>query len=62
MFVFLNERKTILISLIVIILDGLLIYYIPGYFNKLNFFYPMLTITLIPFVYLLSFSLCLMKN
>lgn len=35
-----------LISLIIIILDGVLIYYFPSYFNNLSLLYPMLTITL----------------
>lgn len=48
---FLNTRKYLLISILVILLEGLLMYYIPNYFNKLNYFYPMLTITLIPFIY-----------
>jgi len=50
--VFLKEKKYLLISFIVIILDGLIIYFIPSYFNQLNYFYPMLTILLIPFIYL----------
>lgn len=54
MSVFLNVRKTLVISLIVVILDGLLVYYLPSYFNKLNYFYPMLTISLIPFIYLIN--------
>ena len=33
-----------------VILDGLIIYFIPNYFNKLNYFYPMLTISFIPFI------------
>ena len=52
MLVFYYERKYLLISLLLIILDGLIIYYIPSYFNKLNYFYPMLTISSIPFTYL----------
>lgn len=35
----------------VILLDYLLIYFIPSYFNNLNLFYPMLTLTLIVFLY-----------
>ena len=46
------ERKYLIVSLITIILDGLIMYYIPSYFNKLNYFYPMLTISFIPFIYL----------
>ena len=51
MLALLNVRKSLIISLIVILLDGLLVYLIPSYFNKLSFFYPMLTISLIPFIY-----------
>ena len=49
MFRFYQEKKYLLTSLLVIILDGVITYYIPSYFNKLGFFYPMLTISLIPF-------------
>ena len=48
---FYNVRKYLLISVLIIIIDGLIIYFIPSYFNKLNYFYPMLTISLIPFIY-----------
>ena len=50
MLAFLKEKKWI-ISLIIIILDGAITYFIPSYFNKLNLFYPMLTISLIPFLF-----------
>ena len=50
MLLYLNERKYLLASIIAIILDGLIGYFISGYFNKINFFYPMLTIVLIPFI------------
>lgn len=45
------KEKKILISLLLIILDGIIIYFIPSYMNKLNYFYPMLTISFIPFLY-----------
>ena len=48
MFRFYQEKKYLSISLLVIILDGVITYLIPSYFNKLNYFYPMLTISLIP--------------
>jgi len=40
-----------IIILITIILDYLLIYLIPSFFNNLNLLYPMLTLTLIVFLY-----------
>ncbi len=46
-----KEKKYLIISIIIIILDGVIVYFMPSYFNKLNFFYPMLTISLIPFLY-----------
>ena len=46
---FYHEKKYLIVSLLAIVLDGLITYYIPNYFNKLNYFYPMLTISLIPF-------------
>ena len=51
MSVYLKEKKYLIISLIIIMLDGIITYYIPSYFNNLNYFYPMLTISLIPFLY-----------
>ena len=48
---FLREKNYLLISVIMILLDGLILYFIPTYFNNLNYFYPMLLITLIPFLY-----------
>lgn len=44
------ERKVLIISLLVIILDGVLVYYIPSYFNNISYLYPMLTISMIPFI------------
>ena len=46
------EKKYLILSLLVIILDGIIIYYMPSYFNKINYLYPMLMISLIPFIYL----------
>lgn len=34
-----------ILGIIIILLDGLIIYSFPGYFNNLNYFYPMLTLT-----------------
>lgn len=46
-----REKKYLIVSLIVLILDGIIVYYFPSYFNKINYFYPMLTLSLIPFLY-----------
>ncbi len=54
MLVYYKESKLVLISVLLIILDGILTLLIPSYFNHLNYFYPMLTISLIPFIYVLS--------
>jgi len=40
-----------LLGIIIIIIDGILVYLIPSYFNELSYFYPMLTITLIVAMY-----------
>ena len=50
MLAFLKEKKWI-ISLFIIILDGVITYFIPSYFNKLSLFYPMLTVSLLPFLF-----------
>ena len=51
MLVYLKEKKIVLIiSLILVLLDGLITYLIPLYFNKLNYLYPMLTITFLSFL------------
>lgn len=52
MLAFYLGRKYLLISLLTIILDGVIVYFIPSYFNKINYYYPMLTISFIPFIYL----------
>lgn len=52
MLLFYHVKKYLIISLITVILDGLISYFIGGYFNNLNYFYPMLTISFIPFIYL----------
>ena len=54
MLLFYQERMYLLVSLLVILLDGIIIYYIPEFYNQLNYFYPMLTISIIPFSYLCS--------
>ena len=51
MWLFYKEKKYLIISLIILILDGILVNYIPSFFNRLNYFFPMLTISLIPFLY-----------
>ena len=51
MLVYLKEKRFWIISLVIIIIDGIITYFIPSYFNKLNYLYPMLTISLIPFLY-----------
>ena len=47
---FCKEKKYLIISLLIVLLDGIIIYFIPSFFNKINYLYPMLTITLIPFI------------
>ena len=42
--------KEKIISFIVLLLDGVIVYLIPSYFNNLNILYPMLTISLIPYL------------
>lgn len=39
------------IIILTIFLDGILVYYLPSYFNALSFFYPMLTISLLSLLY-----------
>ena len=51
MYLYLKEKKYLIISIIIIILDGILIYFIPYAYHDINYFYPMLTISLIPFLY-----------
>ena len=46
-----SYKGKIIVSLIVLILDGIIVYYNNYYFNNLNIFYPMLTISLIPFLF-----------
>lgn len=41
----------LILIIITMLLDYLLIYFIPSYFNNINFLYPMLTLTLIIFLY-----------
>ena len=51
MLVFYKERKLVIISIAALILDGVFVYFIPSYFNNLNWCYPMLTISFLPFLY-----------
>ncbi len=51
MSVYYKEKKYIIISFLAILLDGIIVYFIPSYFNKINYFYPMLTVSLIPFLH-----------
>ena len=50
MLVFYREKKYLIISLVALLLDGILVYVIPYYFNNINIWYPMLTISLLPFL------------
>ena len=50
MLAYYKGKKYLIISLIAIILDGVISYLLPSYFNKINYFYPMFTISLIPFL------------
>lgn len=45
-----------LIIIITILLDGIIVYYMPSFSNNLTYFYPMLTISLIPILY--SYNSC----
>lgn len=36
-----------LVIILTILIDGIIVYYIPSYFNSLSYFYPMLTVSLI---------------
>ena len=47
-----KENKYIVTSLLAIILDGIILYYHNYYYNRLDLFYPMLTVSLIPYLYL----------
>ena len=46
-----KENKHCIISIISLILDGVIVYFMPSYFNQINYFYPMLTISFLPFLY-----------
>ena len=50
MWQFYKEKKYLIVSIIILFLDGIIVYYMPSYFNKLNYFYPMLTISFISFL------------
>ena len=49
MLVFLRENKKRIIIILALLLDGIIVYYYPSY-QKINLFYPMLTISLIAFL------------
>ena len=51
MYAFYKEKKYWITSLIILILEGILSFYLSSFFNKINCFFPMLTISLIPFLY-----------
>lgn len=50
MLAFYKGKKYLIISLLAIILDGVISYFLPSYFNKISYLYPMFTISLIPFL------------
>ena len=49
-----------LLGILIIIIDGLLLHFIPTYFNEINYLYPMLSITYIVAIY--SYSNNYFKN
>lgn len=51
MFRFYKEKKLWTSSILIIIFDGILAYYLPSYFDNISLFYPMLTVSLIPFLF-----------
>ena len=51
MFQYSKEKKYLIISIIAILLDGVITYFIPSYYHDINYLYPMLTVSLIPFLY-----------
>lgn len=46
-----KEKKYLILSLVVLLLDGLISYYYPSFFHQQNYFFPMLSISLLPFLY-----------
>lgn len=46
-----KKKKEIILSILVIILDGIISYFVPIYLDNSNYFFPMLTISLLPFLY-----------
>ena len=40
-----------ILGIIIIILDGLIVYFFPSYFNELNYLYPMFSITFLVSIY-----------
>ena len=51
MYLYSKEKKYLIISVLSVILDGIIVYFVPNSYHDLNYFYPMLTISLIPFLY-----------
>ena len=51
MYVFYKEKKYLIISLLILILDGIMMFIMPVFYHQINYFYPMFTISLIPFLY-----------
>lgn len=49
-----------LLGILIIIIDGLLLHFLPTYFNEINYLYPMLSITYIVAIY--SYSNNYFKN
>ena len=44
-----SYKEKIIVSIITTLMDGIIVYYLSSYYRNLNYFYPMLTISLIPF-------------
>jgi len=40
-----------LLIISIVLLDGIIMYYIPSYFNDISYLYPMFTVSLIPILY-----------
>ena len=45
------KGKYLIVSILSLILDGIIVYFMPISFYNLNYFYPMFTISLIAFLY-----------
>ena len=46
-----KRKNYLLVSVLIILIDGIISYFMDNYINHLNYFYPMLTISLIPFLF-----------